>query len=180
MLVLADTRLRPSSDADVALLGAMRNDVVLQETLLAMPRGSSESAVRAWLARLEADAATLFLVVADRASDRALGFVQLRNVELTHRRGDLGLALVAEARGLGHGRAAITLLEGHAHDVFGLEKVLLQVLGANLRAQRLYERLGYRKVGVMEAHYYARGSFHDVVMMEKRLSVSFSQTSERR
>jgi RimJ/RimL family protein N-acetyltransferase len=178
MLVVAATRLRPFSESDVGLLAGMRNDVELQETLLAMPRGSSESAVRAWLSRLEADVATLFFVVADRSSDRALGFVQLRNIELTHRRGELGLALVAEARGLGHGSAAIRLLEGHARDVFGLEKTLLYVLGVNLRAQQLYERLGYRRIGVLEAHHYARGAFHDVVMMEKRLGTPCPQTSE--
>jgi RimJ/RimL family protein N-acetyltransferase len=166
MLTLQATTLRPWQEEDVPLLSALRNDVALQATLLASPRGSSREQVLGWLAQATADPATLFFVVASTVTGRAVGFIQLRHMDPLHGHAELGVALAPDARGKGHGAAAIRLIERHAEEVFGVRKVVLRVLATN-PAARLYARLGYEPAGTLRAHFYHRGEHHDVVLMER-------------
>ncbi len=169
MLTAGETTLRAFREDDLEVLAALRNDVVLQSKLLALPRASQPERVREWISRMSNDHETLFFVVGSARTGDALGFTQLTHLDFTHRNGELGVALAPEARGKGHGAAAIRLLEQHAHDVFDIRKVLLRALGANVDAIRLYARLGYEPVGTMRAHFYHCGAFHDVLLMEKLL-----------
>jgi RimJ/RimL family protein N-acetyltransferase len=169
MLSLGHTLLRPAGEKDLVPLMELRNDVALQGDLLSTPRGSSLSATREWVTRRTLPEGALFFVIARAEDDSAVGFIQLENVHPIHRHAHLGVALSRAARGVGHGSAAIRLLERHAHDVLGVRKVLLEVKTSNTRAVTLYERLGYERVGVLRAHFYLAGTFHDVTVMEKQL-----------
>jgi diamine N-acetyltransferase len=169
MLTRNATLLRPYADEDLEVLSALRNDVALQSTLLALPRGSSLARVRAWASSLSDDREAIFLIVADAQTGRAGGFIQLTHLDFLHGHGELGIALSPDARGSGHGANAIGLLEDHARDVFGIRKITLRVLESNAGAVRLYDRLGYRHVGILRQHFYHRGAHHDVAMMEKLL-----------
>jgi RimJ/RimL family protein N-acetyltransferase len=157
---------------DLDLLGRLRNDPRLQATLLALPRGSSRERVREWVQRQASDEASLFYVIASLSADAAIGFIQLVRMDPVHRHAELGVALDEPHRAQGHGTRAIRLLEGHARRVFNLRKVTLRVLANNAAAIRAYERLGYRRVGTFEAHFYHDGHFHDVVAMEALLAGS--------
>jgi RimJ/RimL family protein N-acetyltransferase len=169
MLSAGHTLLRPFDERDLAPLTELRNDVALQGDLLASPRGSSLSATREWVTRRMAPEGALFFVIARAEDGGAVGFVQLEGLHPIHRHAHLGVALSRAARGVGHGSAAIRLLERHAHDVLGVRKILLEVKSSNTRAVTLYERLGYERAGVLRAHVYLAGTFHDVTVMEKHL-----------
>jgi len=169
MLTVNETCLRPYEAGDLETLKTLRNDAAMQASLLALPRGSSSERVVAWVTQMSTDSGSLFFVVATVPTGRPIGFVQLARIDFIHGHGELGIALTAEARGKGHGAAAIQLLEGHARDVFGIRKCVLHVLATNEAAMRLYERLGYVHVGTLRSHFYHRGAHHDVVLMEKSL-----------
>jgi diamine N-acetyltransferase len=169
MLSLGHTLLRPADEKDLAPLMELRNDVALQGDLLSSPRGSSLAATREWVTRRTLPEGALFFVIARAEDGGAVGFIQLEHVHPVHRHAHLGVALSRTARGVGHGSAAVRLLERHAHDVLGVRKVLLEVKSSNARAVALYERLGYQRVGVLREHFYLAGSFHDVTVLEKQL-----------
>ena len=177
MLTVGHTRLRACLEADLEVLTTIRNDVELQANLLALPRGSSRDAVRAWVSRRASDETCLFFIVSDVHTDRALGFVQLLRIDLVHGHAELGIALATDARGHGHGAAAIGLIERYAQDVFRIRKFVLQVRASNLAAVRLYSKLGYERAGTLRAHFYHRGAFDDVTLMERLLSERPAPTS---
>lgn len=170
MLQRGNTVLRPPRAKDREFLFALRNDVALQAALLATPRANSERRVDEWVEGVLSDPASLFFLVADAADGNAVGFVQIRNIHPVHGWGELGIAVVEAARGRGHGGAAIGLIEGHARDALDLRKVVLHVRADNAAACRLYERCGYRRVGVLESHFYGGGRRHDVAVMEHLLT----------
>ena len=161
--------LRPPRPDDRELLARLRNDPALQSGLLALPRANSSRRVDEWVEGVLADPASLFFVIAPRPGDSAAGFVQLRKMDFVHRHGELGIALAQESRGKGCAAAAIRLVERHARAVFGLRKVVLQVLASNRRAVALYQRCGYGPAGVLRLHFYHDGGFHDVALMEHLL-----------
>jgi diamine N-acetyltransferase len=166
------TRLRPWHDADVPLLMRLRNDIPLQAQLLARVRGSDETQVRRWLYERTALPRRVFLVIANAATDAPLGFVQVSDLDPLDRRGELGIGLVAEAQGVGHGARALALLLENMRSARGLRKMSLRVRSDNTRAIRCYERAGFVRCGLLRSHVHFEGVWRDVVMMECMLEAS--------
>jgi ribosomal protein S18 acetylase RimI-like enzyme len=86
--------------------------------------------------------------------------------------GDLyldGIAVISSRRGQGIGTALIAAFEQHARDN-GFETVSLEVIDANPRAQKLYERLGFQQVATHFMGPFSRlFGFHTTRRMMKAL-----------
>lgn len=174
-------RLRPFQAGDLPVLTELRNDEELQRLLLADWKHNSQDDVKAWLKRRASERHTFFAVVADRITDDCCGFIQLLGMKPPHCNGTLGIAVHASARGRGLGAEAIRLASAHAQATYQLRKIVLHVMSGNRPAVRLYERLGFRRVGTLEAHYWNGSDFEDVHVMECHLSSSaatFNTTSQ--
>ena len=160
------TICRPPREDDVHALAVLRNDLPTQYALLADPRPNSDDDVRAWIARRTGDAAAMFFVIADE-TDAAVGFMQIVGIDARNRYGMFGIAIGAEHRGRGHGRAAIEQLFAAARADGRLDKIVLHVDVHNRGARELYRSAGFRDVGVFEHHYRAPDGWHDVAVMER-------------
>jgi len=164
------TGLRPPLKEDSTFLFGLRNDLELQSQLLSLPRPNSPERVQEWVARIAGDEHSVFFIIHECGAIDPVGFIQVREMNFVHGHGVLGICLSPEARGCGHGSAAIHLIQEYCRCIFGLRKLTLQVLGSNEGAVRLYLRLGWRLVGTLEAHFYYNGSHHNVLVMERLLS----------
>lgn len=162
--------LRAWIPEDLPALQALRNDVPLQRQLMAQPKGSSLEQVRAWLTTRGQTADAVFFVIADRASNQALGYVQLLDMDAFHGSGRLGICVGPQAQGRGCGGETLSLLADYVREVFGLRKIVLEVLASNDGAIRLYLRHGYREVGRWQQHFRQGNDYVDVVIMEKLLT----------
>jgi RimJ/RimL family protein N-acetyltransferase len=163
--------LRAWCEDDLEPLALLRNNVALQSMLITQPRPNSPEKVRRWLIDKTGREDVLFFIVAQRASQQCLGYIQLNNMQLLHGTADLGVCLAPAAQGQGAGREAMTLLERYAQQVFALRKIILQVLVDNHGAIAFYCRLGFSKVGFLREHAYVDGLYRDVLIMEKRLAL---------
>lgn len=168
MLVGPNIELRAWRETDLPSLWMLRNDLVLQNLLLAQARASSVERVRRWLVEKGEQKQALFFVVARRDSGQCLGYVQLLNMHALHGTAELGICLAPDAQGQGVGREALGLLEDYAQCVFALRKIVLQVL-ADQGAAEFYRRVGYREVGCLQEHVFQNGRYRDVLMMERLL-----------
>jgi RimJ/RimL family protein N-acetyltransferase len=81
------------------------------------------------------------------ADGSVIGTISLRNLDWVAREGTLGIILRADEVGRGYGRDAIRSLLAYAFEVMHLERVILDVAEGNVRAQRCYERVGFRRTG---------------------------------
>ncbi|MFN8039405.1 MAG: GNAT family protein [Acidimicrobiales bacterium] len=160
------TRLRPVVDADLDVLGELRNDLDVQLLLLARPRPNSPERVRQWVSRLADDPAAALFAIADR-DDACVGFVQLTAIDAVSSHARLGIAVAPEHRRRGHAAAAIAELWDYGHRVWGLRKLVLDVRADNRGALDLYEALGFERVGVHREHFRDGDRWHDVVVMER-------------
>ncbi len=164
--------LREVRESDLPVLSGIRNDTDLQLALMATPRPNTIERVREWLQRRAGDPNGAFFVVAVADPDAVAGFVQLTGIDLLHRYADFGICIVSEHQGNGVADETLTLLERYARNVLGLRKLVLKVLASNVRAVSFYERSGFHRVGVLIDHHLQNGSFHDVLIMEKKLLTS--------
>ncbi len=171
LLTASHTVLRPPEESDLRLLYALRNNVHLQMLLLTQPRANSLARVKEWLAKTANDPQSVFFVIG-RVKDNLspVGYVQLTHMDFVHGTAELGICLDEAARGQGHAAEALRLLEQYGHDVFNIRKILLRVMASNQRAIALYKKARFRKVGLLRQHFYQRGTFHDVLIMEKIFS----------
>ena len=87
----------------------------------------------------------VYLVAWD--GERAVAYGMLRGWDDGHEVPSLGVAVRASQESRGYGQAMMAALHAEARDR-GATAVRLRVHPDNLRAQRLYELLGYREMGV--------------------------------
>lgn len=101
------------------------------------------------------------------AGDRIIGyFVAMKGVDEVHL---LNLTVAPSFQGEGWGRVMLDALALWARGQ-GAQWLWLEVRVGNLRAQRIYERYGYRRVGERK-HYYPAdaGRREDAIVMSYRL-----------
>ena len=158
-------RLRPMADGDTDEVVRMRSepDVLGQLFSAAPPTRESH---RRWLDAVRASDDRQEFMIVDRVSGRSVGTIGLSHIDRRHRRAEYGILIgEADARGKGLASEASRLLLDHAFRTLALNRVYLHVFSDNEPAIRLYERVGFRREGVLRGHVYKDGRFRDVVVM---------------
>jgi len=94
---------------------------------------------------------------------RLVGYVQLALVDRIERRAAVAIMLGDRATwGRGVGRTALRILADYAFAALDLERVYAEVYGFNYRSQRLMERVGFRREGILRQHELHNGVRQDV------------------
>jgi RimJ/RimL family protein N-acetyltransferase len=137
-------RLRAATSADFAAIRAMAQ--LPQHALLITDE--DEAALAAYLAD---PTARLFMV--QIAQDDSAGFALFCDLHNPARTIELR-RLALRQTGLGQGRAFVQLLTDTAFDDFGAARVWLDTNHDNIRAQKVYEAVGYRHEGTLRRHGY--------------------------
>lgn len=100
------------------------------------------------------------------AGDVVLGyFVAMRGVDEVHL---LNITVDPDYQGQGWGRVLLDALALWSRSV-GAEWLWLEVRTSNLRAQRIYESYGFRRVGERKHYYPARVGREDAIVMSCKL-----------
>lgn len=157
--------LRTPVESDLAFLCGLLNDAPLQALLLGPPKPRTIEMTRSWVDDKVRNPDFRFFVF--DVEERCAGYVQIAAVDWVHRTGILGICIGAGHRGAGLGRRAVEALQDYARDHLALRKLTLTVRGDNAAAIALYDKLGYRTVGVFDDHVWiGEGQFEKVVIME--------------
>lgn len=156
--------LRPIERDDVPTLHRLRQHVDLY--LLANERWNPTSLAkmeRDFEKRLEEEESSWFVVEAD---GRVLGTAGLHSINRVAGTAAVGITLLDRERiGKGYGREAVRLLLEWGFRMQGLRRIWLEALASNTRAVRAYEACGFAREGLLRAHDFYDGGYHDVVLM---------------
>jgi RimJ/RimL family protein N-acetyltransferase len=124
---------------------------------------------RAWLARYEAGRAEgtkeAFAIV--DGGDRFLGVALAPQIDREAAEAELGYLVVADARGRGIATAGVRLLTRWAFAEQGLERLTLLVETGNVGSQRVAERCGYVRDGVLRNAYVKPGIRADTIVYSR-------------
>jgi RimJ/RimL family protein N-acetyltransferase len=161
--------LRAWREGDIPALQALRNDIDLQEMLMAEPRPNSIERTRQWLSERSGREDGLLFVIARAEDDQVAGFVQVAEIDRRNLTAFLGIALLPSSQGSGLGAEALALLEAYLVRVFRLRKLLLKVLASNTHAIRFYVAANFIQAGLLSRHHASGQGYQDVVIMEKFL-----------
>ena len=100
------------------------------------------------------------------AEDKLIGFVALHSIEWNNQAGVLAIGIGdPDYRGKGYGSDALRLILRYAFNELNLYRVGLHVIGYNARAIRAYEKVGFRREGVVRGAILRDGQRYDDIIM---------------
>lgn len=95
--------------------------------------------------------------------ERLVGYVELVMIDHFERRAFISI-LIGEKQlwGRGIGSTALRILLDYAFTVQAMEKICAEVYGLNPHSQRLMERVGFQREGILRQHEFHNGSRQDM------------------
>ncbi|MEW6548214.1 MAG: GNAT family protein [Spirochaetota bacterium] len=115
-------------------------------------------------------------VVRRSSDDAGIGYVLILDRDQLNREAMLAITICDEKdRGKGYGEEAMRLLLDHAFVNLNLESVYLGVYSYNLRAKKLYEKLGFRLVGLRRHSRIVGDAVYDEYVMDMIASEYFGR-----
>jgi RimJ/RimL family protein N-acetyltransferase len=116
-----------------------------------IPAGADRTFVRGWIKRYErgwGDGSCAGFAIRG-LDDAFLGFAAIVEVDLDRREGEIGYMVVPTARGRGIAPRAVELLTRWGFDELGLIRLELRIDVQNPASERVAERSGYQRDGVL-------------------------------
>ena len=157
-------RVRLLAESDLPALFEVNSDEAVTR-LLPYATWTGPADGEAWFARmagLQATGLALQLVVAEKASDRAIGTCLLFRLEEGSQRAELGYVLGRAHWGRGLMQEALRALIDRAFGPMGLRRLEAEVDVRNGASARLLQRLGFRREGLLRQRWVAKGEAKDV------------------
>lgn len=109
--------------------------------------------------------ATFSIVTID--GDKLIGTVGLERINQTHRTTTLGIFIGdKEFLNKGYGTEAIRLLLDYGFNYMNLHSIHLNLMSFNIRAQKCYEKCGFKETGRIRESRFINGRYYDVITMD--------------
>ncbi|MEA1993825.1 MAG: GNAT family protein [Euryarchaeota archaeon] len=157
--------LRPVEQEDVLYIHRWLNDPEIR-TLEGelFPRSISEE--KEWLEKTYKDNSKLWFIIALRKNDKVIGDCGLLRIDYTWRTADLSMSIGEKDEwNRGYGTEAMYILLEYGFKTLNLHRVGVGVFEFNKRAIKTYEKVGFRREGVLRDGYYCDSTYHDVILM---------------
>jgi UDP-4-amino-4,6-dideoxy-N-acetyl-beta-L-altrosamine N-acetyltransferase len=157
--------LRPLQQSDAANFVKWLNHPDIQRlTLRIRPLTLEEEAD--YMERMRQSTTDVALVIALKVNDLPIGMTGFRQIDWSSRHACFGIVIgETEHWGQGYGTDVTRLIVQYAFDTLNLNRVWLQVCEYNQRGIRCYERVGFRKEGLLRQEYYREGRYWDTLVM---------------
>ena len=146
--------LRPWTDGDVPAIAEACQEEEIVRWLDQVPQPYTEADAREWVAitgRSWTDGSMATFAIVDPASARLLGSIGLRFADPGQGVGEVGYWVSREARGRGVASRALRLVAAWALVDCGLARLQLRTDERNVPSQRVAEKVGFRREGVLRS-----------------------------
>lgn len=105
-------------------------------------------------------------VIESLADRRYVGGISFNIIDWRSRHAGVGIAIGDKSLwGKGYGTDAMRVLMRMAFDRMNLHRLWLHVFDYNVRAIKSYEKCGFKREGVLREDRFARGKYHDTIVM---------------
>lgn len=104
--------------------------------------------------------------IIESETNEVIGLVNLINIDYINRSCTVSIMIgKSENQGKGAGEYALGKMIDHAFLNLNMNRVELTVLSDNIRAQKLYSKIGFKKEGVKRSCVFKHGSYKDMIIM---------------
>ena len=157
-------RVRLLAESDLPALYEVNADEAVTR-MLPYATWTSAADADAWFKRMEGIQATglaLQFVIADKASDRAIGTSLLFRLEEGSARAELGYVLGRAWWGRGLMHEALAALLDRAFGAMALRRIEAEVDVRNTASSRVLRRLGFTREGLLRQRWVTKGEAKDI------------------
>jgi RimJ/RimL family protein N-acetyltransferase len=162
-----EVHLRPLADEDAPAMLSIFGDPEVMRFWSSPPLRDLAAAVRLiGEVRAGFEGRSLFQWgVSSREGVEAIGTCTLFNVDLAHRRAEVGFALRRDCWGQGLATDALGSLVEFSFETLALHRLEADVDPRNERSQRVLERQGFRREGYLRERWHHLGEVHDGIFL---------------
>ena len=109
----------------------------------------------------------LYLAIEEKDTHAYLGIARIEDVRLPHNRAEVGLSIYnPDNRGKGYGTDAMLVLLGIGFHILGLNSIYLDTMEDNERSIKIYEKIGFKRVGILRETEYMDGAHKGLLIMD--------------
>ena len=157
--------LRAITEEDAQLLLQMMNDPDTERMLGGASFPVSLSAQRSWSQRQIGNNEVLRCIIAERSrEDVGLGTVILTDIDQKNGSAQVHIKLgVENCRGKGYGTDALRTIVKYAFEQMRLHCIYANVLEYNTASQKLFEKCGFHKDGLLRGRIFKGGNYINMV-----------------
>ena len=157
--------LTPLISDDIPVLFRWINDREI--VLLNAPyKPVHENLNKQWFDKIQERTDLVIFGIRHKDSNKLIGTCQLLNINYISRSAELQIRIGQKSeQGLGYGTAAIHLLISHAFKDLNLNRISVQVFSTNVRALHVYEKIGFKKEGILRQAAYIDGQYSDIIVL---------------
>jgi len=157
---------RPLEREDAPLLVAWLNDSEVTRTLELFYHPINLRTEEEFLERVYKSEHEVAFGIAVRATDALIGVTGLSQMNFKNRHVVFGIFIGEKSEwGKGYGTEATALITGYAFETLNMNRIWLHVYENNERGIRAYERVGFKREGVLRQHRYHEGRYWDTIVM---------------
>lgn len=167
MLSSKRLQFRKMVESDIETYHSWRNDLDVMKTTSPSLDVYSLDETRSFVENIILNStASRSYIIEERESNTAIGVTSLINIDTKNRNAECIIDIgEKEYWGKGYGSEALKMLLEYAFLELNLHRVSLGVFSFNERAIYIYNKLGFKKEGVMRESLYRNGKWHDIVTM---------------
>jgi [ribosomal protein S5]-alanine N-acetyltransferase len=166
MIDLGEIVLRPIEACDADALYCFKNDWASTKSLGGFSHGMSTDDIRRWIVVHTNREEEVFWSIANKDDNICIGHVALYKVDSRVRKAEFGILIGDHCYwNKGFGRRITAAVLAWGFEQMNLHKVYLEVLATNESAIAVYERLSFRREGLLRDDQFRDGAFVNVVVM---------------
>lgn len=160
-----DITLRAIEESDLELLKEMINDPEIENMTRGYSYPVSTYQQRKWFESLSNRQNELRLII-DTEEHGAIGVVMLTDIDWKNRTAQTHSKITSRnnLRGKGYGTKASKALVKYAFEELNLHCLYSHTIDYNIASQRVREKCGFKKEGVLRERVYKNGKYHNVIV----------------
>ncbi len=158
--------LRPLEHEDAPLFVPWVNDTEVTRTLEVFYRPINLQTEVDFIERIYKSEHDVVLGIVVKETDALIGITGLHQMNFKNRRVVFGIFIGEKsAWGKGYGTEATALITGYAFETLNMNRVGLEVYEDNERGIKAYERVGFKREGILRQMMYREGRYWNVIIM---------------
>lgn len=164
MLIGSNVYLRVLEKTDIQTTQKWINDPSISDIMGYLPVLSLENQIN-WYDNLKNDNTRYIFAICRLSNNEHIGNVGLGKINYISRHSMLNIFIANNLnRSKGLGTEATNLILQFAFNRLNMNKVYLQTSERFIEANKMYQRIGFKKEGVLREHYYSNGNYEDKVI----------------
>lgn len=126
----------------------------------------TKAGVKNYINDIASDRSRVDFFIVSKENDEIVGEIVINDIDWGNRIANIRLAIFEEKNyNKKYGTDAILLALDYGFGMYQLHRIELQVYSFNKRAIHVYEKLGFKKEGILRDYLYFDHEYHDAIVM---------------